>query len=204
MPNYKELLGDKFKEGMSAEDTLKALEALNLADLTTGNYVAKGKFDAKDAEIANLKKTISGFQEKENANLTDAQKKEVEFQNTLQQIETLKKENAKFQLKEQIMSSGFSAEECKKIIDAQESGKDTASVYAEIMKSRVDEQVKSAKAEMLKRTTPPPPNGSDDAGDDIDKDESVVLAERIAKANSIDTKSLDSIKSGYSIADDKN
>lgn len=51
----KELLGDKWKDGMTVEEAETALTGKNLADLSTGEYVSKGKYaDAlKDVETKN-------------------------------------------------------------------------------------------------------------------------------------------------------
>ena len=59
MLDYKKLLGDKYKDGLSDTELLALLNELNLADLSSGEYVAKGKFDARESEIANLKKAIA-------------------------------------------------------------------------------------------------------------------------------------------------
>ena len=40
----KELLGTNYKEGMTFEEAEKALEGMNLADLSKGEYVSKSKY----------------------------------------------------------------------------------------------------------------------------------------------------------------
>ena len=62
--NLKEILGDAFKEDMSFADIETALAGMKLADLSTGQYVDKNKYDtdtkklrdsinAKDTELRN-------------------------------------------------------------------------------------------------------------------------------------------------------
>lgn len=202
MLDLKKLLGDKYKEELTDAEKLALLNELNLADLSSGEYVAKGKFDARESEIAKLQKRVSEFEQKELDSLTDAQKQDVAFKKLQESNDQLAKEIARFKLKETIMSDGFTAEECNKIIEAQDKGENVSSVYAEIMKSRTEAAVKSAKAESIKNGTPPPPMGGDDVGNDgSDDDEAVKYAKSLAQENTLDTKSIDSIKSSYSVSD---
>ena len=196
MLDYKKLLGDKYKDGLSDTELLALLNELNLADLSSGEYVAKGKFDARESEIANLKKAIADYQEKENANLTDAQKRDLAYKSLEESNQKLAKEIEQFKLKETIMASGYSADECAKIIDAQNKGENVAAIYADIMKARTEEAVKSAKAEMTKTKTPPPPQGKDNLGDD--DDEEVAFVKQLAQSNLTDNKSIDAVKGAYS------
>ena len=180
-----ELLGDKFNADMSAEDKLALLEKLNLADLSSGKYVDKNKFDAREGEIAELKKTVKDYQTKEFNSLNDAQKRDVEYQNLMKSNKELQNLVSEYKLKETIMNSGFSAEECNKIIAATREGKDVAPIYAEILKTRLNEGIASAKAEMTKKTTPTPPMGNTNGSDEgnSDKDPAVAMAERLAKSD---------------------
>ena len=196
MLDYKKLLGDKYKDGLSDTELLALLNELNLADLSSGEYVAKGKFDARESEIANLKKAIADYQEKENANLTDAQKRDLAYKSLEESNQKLAKEIEQFKLKETIMASGYSADECAKIIDAQNKGENVAAIYADIMKARTEEAVKSAKAEMTKTKTPPPPQGKDNLGDEDDAE--VAFVKQLAQSNLTDNKSIDAVKGAYS------
>lgn len=180
-----ELLGDKFNADMSAEEKLALLEKLNLADLSSGRYVDKNKYDAREGEIAELKKTVKDYQTKEFNSLNDAQKRDVEYQTLMKSNKELQNLVSEYKLKETIMNSGFSAEECNKIIAATREGKDVAPIYAEILKTRLNEGIASAKAEMTKKTTPTPPMGNADGRDegDSDKNPAVAMAERLAKSD---------------------
>lgn len=204
MLDLKKLLGDKYKEELTDAEKLALLNELNLADLSSGEYVSKGKFDAKEGEIAKLQKRVSEYEQKELESLTDAQKQDVAFKKLQESNDQLAKEIARFKLKETIMSSGFSAEECAKIMEAQDKGENVSSVYAEIMKVRTEAAVKSAKAESIKTGTPPPPDGGDDVGNGgSDEDEAVKYAKSLAQQNSLDTKNIEAIKGNYSISDIK-
>lgn len=195
MIDYKKLLGDKYNENLKPDELLALLNELNLADLSSGEYVSKGKFDARESEIAKLQKAIAEYQEKENASLTEAQKKDLAFKTLQESNEKLAKEVAQFKLKETIMASGYSAEECAKIIDAQDKGENVAAVYADIMRVRTEDAVKSAKAEMTKTKTPPPPQGKDTPPED---DEEVAFVKQLAQSNLTDNKSINAAKGAYS------
>lgn len=197
--NIKELLGDKYKDTLTADEKLALLETLNLADLSSGNYVDKGKIDAKNGEIAKLQETINSYKKKEFESLDDAQKKDVEYQNLAKANKDLQDLIAEYKLKDTIMSSGYTADECNQIIEASKAGKDLAPIYANIMKTRTDEAVKSAKAELTKNGVPPAPDGSDSGTNpNAKKSEDVLMAEMIAKSTLNDDKSIDSIKEAYS------
>lgn len=196
MLDYKKLLGDKYKDGLSDTELLALLNELNLADLSSGEYVAKGKFDARESEIAKLQKAIAEYQEKENASLTDAQKRDLAYKSLEESNQKLAKEVEQFKLKETIMASGFSADECAKIIDAQNKGENVAAIYADIMKARTEDAVKSAKAEMTKTKTPPPPQGKDTPPDE--DDEEVAFVKQLAQSNLTDNKSINAAKGAYS------
>jgi len=196
--DYKKLLGDKYNESLKPEEILALLNGLNLADLSSGEYVAKGKFDARESEIANLKKAIAEYQEKENANLTDAQKKDLEHQTLIEEKEKLEKQVAEFKFKDELIKNGFSADECAKIVEAQSKGESIVSVYANIMKTRTEEATKSAKAESIKKSTPPAPQGDDLLGGLDEDDEDVAFARDLAQSNQLDGKSIDAIKGAYS------
>lgn len=55
MANIKELLGDAYKDGMTLEEVDAALKDKKLVDLSTGEYVAKGKYDTLETKYQNLK-----------------------------------------------------------------------------------------------------------------------------------------------------
>lgn len=199
MLDLKKLLGDKYNDNLTDAEKLALLNELNLADLSSGEYVAKGKFDAREGEIAKLQKVVADYQEKERANLTDAQRKDLEYQTLQKSNSELTKEIERFKLKETIINSGYSADECNKIMEAQEKGENVSAVYAEIMKARIDDATLSAKAESIKKGIPTPPQGGDNIDTDIDSDdEAVAFAKSLAQENSPDTKSLDAIKGAYS------
>lgn len=69
--NIQEMLGDAYHEGMTIDEMNAALSGKKFADLSTGAYVDKNKFDAekstKDAEIKKLREEL-------NAKMSDEEK----------------------------------------------------------------------------------------------------------------------------------
>jgi hypothetical protein len=197
MANYKDLLGDKYQEGMDAKDVLALLESINLANLGDGSYVAKGKLDEKTQKIAEMQKLLDSYKEKENANLTDAQKKELEFQKLMESNTRLEKEISRFKERELILNSGFNNDECTKIFNAQDNNENVYQVYADIMQDRIKNELSSQKASQMKNM-PKAPQGNYLENDVKDvKSDAVSMAERLAKANSPNNQTLDAIKNDY-------
>lgn len=69
--NIQEMLGDAYHEGMTIDEMNAALSGKKFADLSTGAYVDKNKYDAenstKDAEIKKLREEL-------NAKMSDEEK----------------------------------------------------------------------------------------------------------------------------------
>ena len=86
MEFLKQLLGDKYKEGMTVEEINSALEGRKFADLSTGEYVSKGKAEAdQKAMQAKLKEA----QDKLKNKMTDDEKAESAMQELIKNNEAL-------------------------------------------------------------------------------------------------------------------
>lgn len=62
MATFKELFGDKYDPEMKLSDAEKLFEGKRLADLSSGEYVSKAKYDADTAELARLQAEAEGKQ----------------------------------------------------------------------------------------------------------------------------------------------
>jgi hypothetical protein len=112
--NVKSLLGGDFKEGMTSEEILGALNSKKLADLSTGQYVVKGKFD----EISNKNKTLEAqISDLEKAKMTEDEKKIKEQEEKDKLIQTLMADNSKTKAEKVLVSAGLSETEYSKILD---------------------------------------------------------------------------------------
>ena len=85
--NLKEMLGDAYKEGMTFEEVSNFFEGKKFADLSTGNYVDKNKYES---EVNSLKTQLS---EKDTAlknRMSDDEKVKLAQQEKDAEIEKLK------------------------------------------------------------------------------------------------------------------
>lgn len=62
MAKLRELLGDKYKEGMTFEEAETLLEGQNLVNLSTGDYVSKSKYIDDTKLLGEYKAQIDGKQ----------------------------------------------------------------------------------------------------------------------------------------------
>ena len=88
MNELQTLMGDAYKEGMTAEDIGKFFEGKKFADLSTGNYVDKSKYDN---QVNSLTDKLNEKEKELNARLTDDEKNAKASQAQAKEIEDLKK-----------------------------------------------------------------------------------------------------------------
>ena len=88
MDGLKELMGDAYKEGMTLEDVGTFVAGKKFADLSTGNYVDKNKFDNT---VNDLTKKLTDANNQLNAKLSDDEKAQQAQQEQIAEIERLKK-----------------------------------------------------------------------------------------------------------------
>jgi hypothetical protein len=119
------------------EQTLKRAETAE-AEVTK----QKGLKDTYAKENADYKR-------KEAAQMTDEEKRAKELKDLIDGKKSLEAEIAKLKLEKEFSANGFTAEETAKLIDGNFAPKD----IADIIKARVDEGVKSARAEGTKTST---------------------------------------------------
>lgn len=89
------------------------------------------------------------YKKKAEAQMSDEEKRAKEHKELLDSKVSLEAEIAKLKLEKEFSANGFTAEETAKLIDGNFAPKD----IADIIKARVDEGVKSAKAEATKSST---------------------------------------------------
>lgn len=87
--NLQEILGDGFREDMSIEEINNALSGKKLADLSTGNYIDKNKYDR---EVADLNKRLSEQTTQLQNKLSDDEKAAAKDKETAQLIADLQKQ----------------------------------------------------------------------------------------------------------------
>lgn len=137
---------------MSAEDKVKALEALDIEDNAAELKKYKDATSKANSEAAEYKRQLKELQAKEEKGASDTEKQMAEMQ---KQIETLQKEKTISERKASFLKFGMSEENADKFSEAFTNG-DSKSFF-EAMTSFVTEHDKAYKAELLKST--PRPNG---------------------------------------------
>lgn len=102
--DLKEILGDKYSDGMSFEEIQGAFEGLNLVDPSTlPPMVDKATFDRTSSELAELKK-------RERARMTEAEQQAANFQEQQERIANLEKENTRMQREHEFLAKGYDSE----------------------------------------------------------------------------------------------
>lgn len=127
------------------ETDYKALYEQTLKRAETAEAEAKKQKCLKDTYATEN----AEYKRKEAAQMTDDEKKARELQELIDGKKSLEAEVAKLKLERDFSANGFTAEETAKLIDGNFAPKD----IADIIKARVDEGVKSAKAEATKSST---------------------------------------------------
>lgn len=107
--NLEELLGDAFKEDMTFDDIKKALAGMKLADLSTGQYVDKNKYDA---DTKKLRDSVNSKDAELRNKLTEDEKKQADDQ---------AKDNLIAQLQEQVKNQIIENNKNKSIATISES-----------------------------------------------------------------------------------
>ena len=98
MATLREILGDNFKEGMTLEEIENALNGKNLADLSAGQYVSVGKYNAVVSER-------DGFKTKYTDTLTDVQKAEQERIDRENHYKEIEKQNLIYRYTDKLSST---------------------------------------------------------------------------------------------------
>lgn len=141
------------------ETDYKALYEQTLKRAETAEAEAKKQKGLKDTYATEN----AEYKRKAEAQMSDDEKKAKELQDLIDGKNALEAEVAKLKLERDFTANGFTAEETAKLIDGNFAPKD----IAEIINARVDESVKSAKAEATKTSTADSllGNGTVDKGD---------------------------------------
>lgn len=88
MDELKALMGDAYKEGMTIDDVNAFFKGKKFADLSTGKYVDKDKFDT---QVNSLNAKLSEKEQELNAKLTDDEKNAKASQEQAKRIQELEK-----------------------------------------------------------------------------------------------------------------
>lgn len=87
--NLQEILGDAYREGMSIDEINSALNGKRIADLSTGNYIDKNKYER---EVADLNKKLAEQKTQLQSKMSDDEKLAAKDKETAKLIEDLQKQ----------------------------------------------------------------------------------------------------------------
>lgn len=139
---------------MSAEDKVKALEALEIDDNSAELERYKNANSKANSEAAEYKRQLKALQDKANAGASDTEKQMAELK---EQIETLQREKCISERKASFLKLGMNDDFASKCSEAFTTG-DSDSFFA-TMGSFLTEHDKTFKAELLKTTPRPKDEG---------------------------------------------
>lgn len=161
------------------EEQLKGKESeVKLANLSTGEYVARGKFNKVEMELKALKKTQTDI---ETASLTESEK----AQKAIAEVENLKKEFAikynRLEAEKILTQAGLTEEDYSEIVESFVSDDKEKTVklvtdFSNLITKQKSEAIKQKEVELLKNT--PPPAG-DSAGNAKEENIGVKLAQAV-------------------------
>ena len=151
----KEILGDNYKEDMSVSEIDDIISKMKLADLSTGEYVAKGKLTEAEKTLKALSKEYGEYKA---ARQTEEEKKAEEQSAELARIQAIEEENRLLKAKEQLIDNGFSKDEITYLMENEQS----SAAFASIIEKRVQNASKQALAKDIKNNTEPPAAGNGD------------------------------------------
>lgn len=161
--------------GTDTRDFEKEFKALKEKyDSLNENYMKKSEaFDKVSSEVADFKR-----QQRDNMSKEQQQAEEIkEFEARMAQLES---ENKAYKLEKGLLSEGFTADECNKLISNNFDGK----VIMEIIKARIEDNTKSVKAGLIKATTPADPLGNGTTSDPKGKKSGFALFQEEMEAQS--------------------
>jgi len=139
---------------MSAEDKVKALEALELDDNSAELERYKNATSKANSEAAEYKRQLKALQEKASAGASDTEKQMAEMK---EQIETLQREKSISERKASFLKLGMSDETAGKCSEAFTNG--DSEQFFEAMGTFMTDHDNTFKAELLKATPKPKNEG---------------------------------------------
>ena len=163
---------------MSAEEKVKALEALEIEDNSAELERYKNATSKANSEAAEYKRKLKELEAKAAEGTSDTEKQMAELK---EQIETLQREKSLSEKKASFLKLGMNEDLANKCSEAFVNG-DSDSLF-EGMTSFIDAHDKAFKAELLKST--PRPDGVGGKSPEMTKEKlsKLSMAERLAYAN---------------------
>ena len=171
--DIREMLGDKYKEDMTAGELLSAIEELELVSAEeTRNTVDKSTFDKTASELSKLKKELNALK---TASMTDTEKLQQELDKATETQTKYAQELSKLRAKEIFVTAGLAESDYESLLefvvsDDEEITKANATKLVDLVSTQKTAAEKAVRAELIKNT-PAPPAGSRGGGVAITKEQ---------------------------------
>jgi hypothetical protein len=178
MATLKEILGDSYKADMTLAEIETALNGKNLADLSGGQYVSVGKYNALVSER-------DDFKNKYNATLTDAQKAEQERIERENHYKNIERENSVYRYTQKLSSTIKDAKTLEEVASLMADGKfddaiDRQNAYLATENAEIEKRIKD---ELMKNNPQPNPQNSNQTFKS--KDEIMAIKDTQARQKAI-------------------
>lgn len=151
---FKTLLGNDYTEEMTAEQVLEKLAEKNIADLSTGDYVSKNKYNDAVKQASKAEKDLNDFKNKQ---LSAEERAKKEIEDALKAKDdlaaSLKAELNKAKVEKVFAGAGLDEAKIGGISSAVTP--ETAEAIVALMKENTDIAVQKAKEEALKNFKSP-------------------------------------------------
>ena len=155
MATIKELLGDAYKEGMTFEEIEAALSTKKLADLSTGDYVSKGKLTDYEARAKKAEEELR-------KRMTDDEKRAQEIADRESRYKEIERENSLYKYKSDLSSSIGDREVLDRVAGLYADGNIPEAIKAqnEYFAREKDNLTKKITEELLHKNPTPAPQNS--------------------------------------------
>lgn len=162
MVDFKELLGEAYREDMTVAEFVKAMEESkkDLVEWNDDKYTTKAKYIALEKQMLDEKSKKKSIAEElealKNANLSAEDKAELEKKELLKEIASLKLNSAKAQVKSMYAKQGYSNELCEELMELEfYEGEDKYDKKATLLEKANNEVIAKYKNSILDSTTIP-------------------------------------------------
>ena len=159
MATFRELLGEAYKDGMTVEELENAISTMKLADLSSGEYVSKGKLSDYERRMKEAEKKLA-------EKLTDEEKAQAELAKREEYYKALEKENAMHKYTSKLGKTIKDEAVLKEIAGLYADGDFAKAIdkQNEYLAKQYSEMEKNIKADLLKANpTPTPDSGKSGA-----------------------------------------
>lgn len=154
MATLKEILGDAYREDMTVADIESAIAVMKLADLSSGEYVSKGKLSDYERRMKEAEKK---YQDK----LSDEEKKQAELEKQAERWKAIERENALYKYTAKLSKTITDEKVLTEIAGLYADGDFATAMdkHNEYLAKERTEMEKKIKAELLKTNPQPQPSG---------------------------------------------